>query len=96
MVGPGIFQVHGYLLGGVSRIIDFQAINGNVPSKFIEQMCIIARISFTPSWMSDETHRPAPMCRVYHCSNIVGGPLETCIRDQSSCRGFSGSVAQLL
>src|SRR5213083_2830141 len=58
----------------MSWIIDLQAINGNLPSELIEQLCIIAGKSFTPSRMSDETHRPTSMSRIHHRRNIIGGP----------------------
>src|SRR6266581_2507792 len=94
MVRFGIFPIHGHLCWRVSRIIDLQAINGNLPSELIEQLCIIAGISFTPSRMSDETHCPTSMSRINHCRKFVGSPQETSLRDQCSCRGFSDSVAQ--
>src|SRR5229473_5660541 len=93
MACPGIFPIQGNLFWRVSRIIDLEAINGNVLAELIEQTCIIARISLTPSRMSDETHGPTSMSRINHSGNVVGGPKETSIRDQFPGRGFSCSIA---
>ena len=65
----------------MSRIIDLQAINGNLLSELIEQMCFIAGISFTPSRMGDETDRPTAVSRITDLSKVVGGPKETSLSE---------------
>src|SRR5947209_7339731 len=81
------------LLWGVGGIIDLQAINGNLPSQFIKQIDIVAGISISSSGMGEKTDRSAAMSRVHDGCHLVGRPEETCIRDQSSCRRLSGSIA---
>ena len=93
-MGLSIFPIHDDLLRRVGRIIDLEAINGDLPSELIKQIGIITGISIASSGMGDETDCPTAVSRLTDLSNVIGGPKETRIRDQCSSRWFSCSVAQ--
>ena len=93
-MGLSIFPIHDHLLRRVSRIIDLEAINGNLPSELIKQVGIIAGISIASSRMGDKTDRSTAVSRIGDRSQVLGGPEETGIRDHLASRWFSCSVAQ--
>jgi hypothetical protein len=45
MVRFGIVPIHGHLFWRMSWIIDLQAIYGDLPSEFVEQLAIIADLA---------------------------------------------------
>src|SRR5258707_4499284 len=93
-MGLSIFSIHDYLLRRMSRIINLEAINGNLPSEFIKQEGIIAGKSIASSRMGDKTDRPTALSCIADRSQVVGGPEDTRIRDHLASRWFSCSVAQ--
>src|SRR6266567_915192 len=94
-MGLSIFPIHAHLLRCVGRIIDLEAINGNLLSELVKQVSIEAGKANASSRMGDEADRAAAVSGITNFSQVLRDPEETGIRDQFANRRFSCSVPQL-
>ena len=73
-------------------MIDLEAVDGNLLTELIQQRCIKANKSFSPSRMSDETYGSTTMSCINDNSNVVGYKIATSTSDDLPWRHFSRSI----